>query len=68
MPEDKVTRRFKTSREVTESELLQALRHSMGPIFAHLEEKLLKEDGQQLSILVEVKAGKITLKYGVSKI
>ena len=40
----------------------------MGPIFAHLEEKLLKEDGQQLSILVEVKAGKITLKYGVSKI
>ena len=68
MPKETITQRFQTSRPVTDSELLNALKNSMDPIFAHLEEKLLEEDGQALQILVSVKAGKISLKYGVAKI
>ena len=68
MPKGHTTRTYKTSRPVTDSELLNALKNSIDPIFAHLEEKLLEEDGQSLQILVTVKAGKISLKYGVAKI
>ena len=68
MPKETTTRRFKTSRPVTESELLTAIKNSMTPIFAHLEEKLLEGDGKVLEISISVKAGKIKLQYGIGEI
>ena len=68
MPKETMTRNFKTSRPVTESELLQALKKSMTPIFAHLEEKLMEGDGKVLEIAITVKAGKIKLQYGIGEI
>ena len=59
------SRSFKTSRPVTESELLAALRESMTPIFQHFEEELVKGDGKVLQIEVTAKAGTIKLSYGV---
>lgn len=67
-PKETVTTHIETDRKITQSELLCALKDSMDPLFALLEEKLLEEDGQSLQILVDVKAGKISLKYGVAKI
>ena len=67
-PKETVTTSIETEREITQSELLSALKDSMDPLFALLNEKLLEEDGQSLQILVDVKAGKISLKYGVAKI
>lgn len=67
MEKGTTTRRFKTSRPVTDSELLNALKNSMDPIFAHLEEKLLEGDGKVLEISVSVKAGKIKLQYGIGE-
>lgn len=65
MPKRYITRSFKTTRPITDSELLNALKNSMSPIFTHLEEELLKSDGKQLDIQITVNAGKISLKYGV---
>jgi hypothetical protein len=65
MAKETVTKRIKTSRPVTESELLAALRESMGPIFQHFEEELVKGDGKVLQIEVTAKAGNIKLSYGI---
>ena len=46
-------------------ELLNALKNSLDPCFAHLEETLLEGDGKVLDIRITVKAGKIKLEYGV---
>lgn len=67
MPKGTTTTRIKTNRPVTESELLNALKNSMTPIFAHLEEKLLEGDGKVLDISISVKAGKIELLYGIGE-
>ena len=66
MPKGTITTKIKTARPVTESELLNALKNSLDPCFAHLEEKLLEGDGKVLDIRVTVKAGTIKLEYGVS--
>ncbi len=68
MPKGTTTRTFKTSRPVTDSELLNALKNSMDPIFTHFEEKLLEGDGKVLEIAVSVKEGKIKLQYGIGEI
>lgn len=68
MPKGTTTTRIKTDRPVTDSELLNALKNSMRPIFAHLEEKLLEGDGKVLRISISVKAGKIKLQYGIGEI
>lgn len=68
MPKGTTTTRIKTARPVTDSELLNALKNSMTPIFAHLEEKLLEGDGKVLEISISVKAGKIKLQYGIGEI
>lgn len=68
MQKETTTRRFKTSRPITENELLTAIKNSMTPIFAHLEEKLLESDGKVLEISISVKAGKIKLQYGIGEI
>jgi len=68
MPKDTVTTRIKTSRPITQSELITALKRSMDPIFAHLEEELLKGDGKVLDIQITAKGGEVKLLYGVGEI
>ncbi len=62
------TRSFKTKRPITDSELLAALKNSMGPIFTHFEEKLLEKDGRILDIRIMAKKGSIKLEYGIGDI
>jgi hypothetical protein len=65
MSKGTTTTRFKTSRPVTDSELLMAMKNAMHPIFEHFEEELAKGDGNVLQIEVSAKDGSISLKYGV---
>lgn len=60
-----IKRSFKTARPVTESELLRALQGSLGPIFEHFEGCLLERDGRVLDLQISVKAGEVSLKWGV---
>lgn len=68
MPKRPIITKIKTARPVTESELLNALKNSLDPCFAHLEEELLGGDGKVLDIRITVKSGKIKLEYGVGEI
>lgn len=65
MYDGKITTNYKLRRPITDSELLTALKESMHPIFAHLEEKLAEKDGQTLEISIAAEAGKVKLSYGV---
>ncbi len=66
MPKEKmVTTKIKTARPVTDSELLTALKNSMGPIFAHFEEEILKGGGKVLEISVSFETGRVKMQYGV---
>jgi hypothetical protein len=62
----RITTSIKTARPVSQSELLKAIQGSLGPVFDHFEEQLLKGDGKRLDICITAKAGKIRLYYGVS--
>jgi len=68
MPPKTVTTKIKTARPVTDSELLNALKNSMGPIFSHFEERLAEGDGKVLEISITAKDGKIKLQYGIGEI
>lgn len=66
---ESTTETIKLDRNLSESELLQALKQSMDPIFEHFEEKLVKEgDGKTLHIAVTVNEGKISLQYGIGPV
>lgn len=68
MPKDTITKRIKTKREITDSELLDALKNSMTPIFTHFEEEIAKSGGKVLHIEVTAQAGKVKLNYGFTDI
>jgi hypothetical protein len=68
MPKNTITKRIKTKCEITDSELLNALKNSMGPIFEHFEEEIAKSGGAVLLIEVRAQAGKVNLKYGFTDI
>ena len=65
MPKGTTTTRIKTARPVTDSELLNALKNSMGPIFEHYE-KVIEEAGGSAVLHIEVRAkeGNLKLSYG----
>jgi hypothetical protein len=65
MSEDTVTTHYKTSRPITDSEMLNALKGSMNPIFTHFEEELAKNGGEG-TLMIEVTAteGSLKLSYG----
>ena len=66
MKEGMTTTHHKLSRPITDSELIQALKNSMGPIFAHFEEKLGDwSEGKVLDIRIIATAGKLKLEYGI---
>ena len=61
MPKGKVTTKIKTSRPITDSEMLNALKNSMGPIVEHYE-KVIEEAGGSAVLHIEVRAEKEKLK------
>jgi len=68
MPKDTITKKVKLKREITDSELLNAIKNSMEPIFIHFEEEIAKSGGAVLLIEVRAKAGKVNLKYGFTDV
>lgn len=58
---------IKTKRPITDSEMVTALKNSMGVIFKHFEEELAKKPGQVLDIRITSKPGSLNLEYGISK-
>jgi hypothetical protein len=68
MPAKLITKRIKTSREVTDSELINFLKNAMGPIFSHFEEKIAEAGSKVLHIEVTAQPGKLNLIYGFSDV
>lgn len=68
MKKETITTTVKTKRPITDSEMLHALKDSMGPIFEHFEEKLKDSDGQVLVMEVTAQEGKVKLSYGFRSI
>lgn len=69
MPKDTVTTRIKTARPVTVSDLLNALKNSMGPIFSHFESVIAETGGSaRLQIEVTVDDEKVKLSYGFAPV
>ena len=62
------TTRIKTDKPVTQSQLLSALRESMGPIFSHFEEELMKSDGKILDIRISAKGFNVKIEYGIGEV
>lgn len=54
--------------DFSQSQILNALKGSLDPIFAYLEDKLAEGDGKFLDIRVAVRGGKISMSYGVNDI
>ena len=59
---------IKIGREVTDSELLHALKNSMTAIFEDFEEQIQKSGGKVLHIEVQAQAGRLKLSYGFTDI
>lgn len=68
MPKGTTKTTIKTGREVTDSELLHALKNSMTPIFEDFEEQIQKSGGKVLHIEVQAQAGRVKLSYGFTDI
>jgi hypothetical protein len=69
MPKSTVTKRYKTARTVTNSQLLNAMKNSMRPIFEHFEIVIAETGGSaELHITVTADAGNVKLSYGFAHI
>ena len=68
MKAEMTTTHIKTQKPVTDSELVKALRNSMGPIFAHFEEELASNPERVLDIRITAKPGKLNLEYGIGEV
>lgn len=68
MSKGMTTTHIKTQRPVSDSEMVRALKNSMGPIFAHFEEELAKKPGRVLDIRITAKPGNLHLEYGIGDV
>lgn len=66
MRKEMTTTHIKTDRPVTDSQMVKALKNSIGPIFERFEEELAKNPVRVLDIRVTAKPGSINLEYGIS--
>ena len=65
MSKGMTTTHIKTDRPVTDSQMVKALKNSMGPIFDHFEEELAKNPARVLDIRITAKPGSLNLEYGI---
>ena len=64
MSKSLTTTHIKTDRPVTDSQMVKALKNSMGPIFERFEQELAKDPSRVLDIRITAKPGSINLEYG----
>lgn len=58
------TKTVRLKKPITDSQMVNALKNSMGPIFEHFEQEIAKDGEKLLWIEVTAGPGKVNLKYG----